>query len=166
MHEAQTQDGSHIWEDLFLPEIVDEDMKPVADETQGELVFTWLGKHALPIVRYRTKDLTRLLPGTARPGHRRMERIILEQPTLSPHFVLEITRPGRMDELMVRVERRPDSTTDDGYQAARMLARGVQVRIGSSCAVQIAEPGELARSEAKMKRIHDLRPEAPLHGQP
>ncbi|SJN40930.1 phenylacetate--CoA ligase family protein [Luteococcus japonicus] len=114
MHEAQTQDGSHIWEDLFLPEIVDEDMKPVADETQGELVFTSLGKHALPIVRYRTKDLTRLLPGTARPGQRRMERIILEQPTLSPHFVLEITRPGRMDELTVRVERRPDSTTDDG----------------------------------------------------
>ncbi|WP_420176779.1 phenylacetate--CoA ligase family protein [Luteococcus sp. OSA5] len=185
---CETQDGSHLWEDMFLPEIVDPDMQPLADEQEGELVFTSLGKHALPIVRYRTKDLTRLLPGTARPGHRRMERIsgrvddmiilrgvnifpsqieqiILEQPALSPHFILEITRPGRMDELTVRVERRHDSTTEDGYNAAKMLARGVKVRIGSSCAVQIAEPGELARSEGKLKRIYDLRPDAPSHGQ-
>jgi len=184
---AELQDGSHIWEDLFLPEVVDEHMNPVPDGTHGELVFTSLAKQALPMIRYRTKDLTRLLPGTARPGHRRMERIsgrvddmiilrgvnlfpsqieqlALEQPALSPHFVLEITRPGRMDELTVKIERRPDTLAAEADDAARQLQRDIKMRVGVSCHVLIEEPGDLARSEGKMKRVYDLRPDAPARG--
>ena len=135
---VETQDGSHIWEDHFRPEIIDafDPTVVLGDGEPGELVFTSLTKEALPIIRYRTKDLTRLLPGTARPAHRRMgritgrsddmiilrgvnlfpsqiEEIALRIPELSPHFQLELTRPEgqRMDQLTVKIERRDAVTS-------------------------------------------------------
>ena len=144
---VETKDGLHIWEDHFCPEIIDPFTGVVlGDGEQGELVFTSLTKEALPIIRYRTRDLTRLLPGTARPGIRRMEKItgrsddmiilrgvnlfptqieeiVLRIPGLSPHFQLELTRRGRMDQLTVRVEARPDCPAERREAAA---ARGRQ----------------------------------------
>ncbi len=185
---AEAQDGSHIWEDVFLPEIIDAGTGQVLpDGESGELVFTSLTKQALPIIRYRTRDLTRLLPGSVRPGHRRMERIFgrsddmiilrgvnlfpsqveelaLEQPELGPQFVLEITRPHRMDELTVKVEPRPQFTVEEARDAGLQLQRSIKVRIGSTANVQVVDHGSLPRSQGKMKRIYDLRPDAPAHG--
>jgi phenylacetate-CoA ligase len=129
---VETKDGLHIWEDHFYPEVIDPVLGEVLPEgEQGELVFTSLSKQAMPVIRYRTRDLTRLLPGTARPGMRRMEKVtgrtddmiilrgvnvfptqieevVLRTPGLSPHFSLELTTRGRMDHLTVHVEARPD----------------------------------------------------------
>jgi phenylacetate-CoA ligase len=188
---VETQDGSHIWEDHFRPEIIDP-FNPVAgkenvlrDGEHGELVFTSLTKEALPIIRYRTKDLTRLLPGTARPAHRRMgritgrsddmiilrgvnlfpsqiEEIALRIPELSPHFQLELTRPEgqRMDQLTVRIERRDAVTIEQSTTAARTLKEQIKIHVGSSCTVDVVEPGSLERSNGKLRRIYDLRPKA------
>jgi phenylacetate-CoA ligase len=143
-------------------------------------VFTALTKEALPIIRYRTHDLTRLLPGTDRPGHRRMGRITgrsddmiilrgvnlfpsqieelaLEIPELSPHFTLEITRPHRMDEMTVNIERREEVTVEAAEAGGRRLLHAIKTKIGSSAAVRIAEPGTLARSSGKLRRVYDLR---------
>ena len=133
----ETKDGPHLWEDHFLPEVIDpESGEPLDDGEQGELVFTSLTKQAFPVLRYRTRDLTRLLPGTARPAMRRMEKItgrdddmiilrgvnlfptqieelVLGIPDLSPHFVLELTRVARLDALTVKVERRPGLSVRD-----------------------------------------------------
>lgn len=183
---VETKDGSHIWEDHFRPEIIDPFTDTVLDDGQsGELVFTSLTKEALPIIRYRTHDLTRLLPGTARPGMRRMDRITgrsddmiilrgvnlfptqieeiaLRIPALSPHFQLELTRPEgqRMDELTVRIEPREGTSIADAEAAASQLSEQIKIHIGSSCAVSVAEVGSLARSSGKLKRIYDLRPKA------
>ena len=182
---VETKDGAHIWEDHFRPEIIDpfDDARVLGDGEHGELVFTSLTKEALPIIRYRTHDLTRLLPGTARPAMRRMgritgrsddmiilrgvnlfptqiEEIALRIPALSPHFQLEITRPGRMDELTVRIERREDASTPEAASAAADLAAQIKVHIGSSCTVQVVDPGTLARSSGKLRRIYDLRRQA------
>ncbi|MDM7990147.1 phenylacetate--CoA ligase PaaK [Arthrobacter sp. zg-Y877] len=179
---VESKDGSHIWEDHFRPEIIDpfDDTRVLGDGEPGELVFTSLTKEALPIIRYRTHDLTRLLPGTARPSMRRMgritgrsddmiilrgvnlfptqiEEIALRIPALSPHFQLEITRPGRLDELTVRIERRTGATTPESAAAAAELEAQVKMHIGSSCAVQVVDPGTLARSSGKLRRIYDLR---------
>ncbi|MHA7261810.1 phenylacetate--CoA ligase PaaK [Arthrobacter sp. TMN-37] len=181
---VESKDGSHIWEDHFRPEIVD----PFTDEVlqdgePGELVFTSLTKEALPIIRYRTHDLTRLLPGTARPGMRRMGRITgrsddmiilrgvnlfptqveelaLRIPALSPHFQLELTRPEgqRMDQLNVKVEPREGVSAADARQAAAVLREQIKIHIGSSCTVTVAEQGSLVRSSGKLKRVYDLRP--------
>jgi phenylacetate-CoA ligase len=181
---VETKDGSHIWEDHFRPEIVD----PFTDEVlrdgePGELVFTSLTKEALPIIRYRTHDLTRLLPGTARPGMRRMGRITgrsddmiilrgvnlfptqveelaLRIPALSPHFQLELTRPEgqRLDQLNVKVEPREGVSPADAQQAAAVLREQIKIHIGSSCAVTVVEQGSLVRSSGKLKRVYDLRP--------
>ena len=129
---VETKDGLHIWEDHFYPEVIDPFTGEVLPEGEkGELVFTSLTKEAMPVIRYRTRDLTRLLPGTARPGMRRMEKvtgrtddmiilrgvnlfptqieeIVLRTPGLSPHFAMELTTRGRMDHLTVRIEARPD----------------------------------------------------------
>ncbi|MGX0670878.1 phenylacetic acid degradation protein PaaD [Kocuria marina] len=139
----ESKDGSHIWEDHFRPEIIDpfdDTVLPVG--RPGELVFTALTKQALPTIRYRTHDLTRLLPGTARPGHRRMSRITgrsddmiilrgvnlfpsqieelaLQIPTLSPHFTIEITRPNRMDQMTIHIERREEATLEQAQGVAR-----------------------------------------------
>ncbi len=181
---AGSKDGSHIWEDHFRPEIID----PFTDEVletgrPGELVFTALTKEALPIIRYRTHDLTRLLPGTDRPGHRRMGRITgrsddmiilrgvnlfpsqieelaLQIPALSPHFVLDITRPHRMDQMTVTIERRAEVTREVAEAGGRELVHHIKTRIGSSATVQIAEPDTLARSSGKLRRVYDHRKEA------
>jgi phenylacetate-CoA ligase len=184
---VETQDGSHIWEDHFRPEIIDafDPTKVLGDGEHGELVFTSLTKEALPIIRYRTKDLTRLLPGTARPAHRRMgritgrsddmiilrgvnlfpsqiEEIALRIPELSPHFQLELTRPEgqRMDQLTVKIERRESVTIESVAPAAKMLQQQIKIHVGSSCTVDVVEPGSLERSNGKLRRIYDLRPKA------
>ncbi|WP_026533653.1 phenylacetate--CoA ligase PaaK [Arthrobacter sp. H14] len=177
----ETKDGSHIWEDHFRPEIIDPFSDDIlGDGEHGELVFTSLTKEALPIIRYRTHDLTRLLPGTARPGMRRMgritgrsddmiilrgvnlfptqvEEIALRIPQLSPHFQLEITRPDRMDELTVKIERREEFTAEECVAAGRELGEQIKIHIGSSARIDIADPGTLARSSGKIRRIYDLR---------
>ena len=179
---CETKDGSHIWEDHFRPEIIDplEPTRTRADGEDGELVFTSLTKVAMPVIRYRTHDLTHLMPGTARPGHRRMgaltgrnddmiilrgvnlfptqiEEIALTVPGLSPHFQLELTRPGRMDELTVKIERRQDATAEDGAAAARLLQKEIKTKIGSSVRVDVLEPHALPRSVGKLRRIYDNR---------
>jgi phenylacetate-CoA ligase len=133
----------------------------------------------MPIVRYRTRDLTRLLPGAARTM-RRMERIsgrsddmliirgvnvfptqieeqILKEAALAPHYVLEVTRPGRMDELKVVVERRADASDDEANAAAKALRHHIKTMIGVSVAVDVAPPNGVERSLGKAKRIRDLR---------
>ncbi|GAB3184111.1 phenylacetate--CoA ligase [Nesterenkonia halophila] len=179
---AARQDGSTIWEDHFLPEIIDPlDEHPLPTGEDGELVFTTLTKQALPIIRYRTHDLTRLQPGTDRPGHRRMgritgrsddmiilrgvnlfpsqiEEIALELEELSPHFQLRLSRPETMDRMTVRIERRPETAAEAAAAAGVELARRIKVSVGSSCEVSVEEPGTLARSSGKLRRIHDERP--------
>jgi phenylacetate-CoA ligase len=180
---VETKDGPHLWEDHFLPEIIDsESGDPLPDGEHGELVFTSLTKQAFPVLRYRTRDLTRLLPGSARPAMRRMEKItgrnddmiilrgvnlfptqieeiVLGIPELSPHFELELTRAGRMDALTVKVERRSELSDDTSNRAAQLLAQRVKDRIGATVAVALADVGTLARSEGKLRRLHDLREE-------
>src|SRR6185503_1941124 len=142
---VETKDGPHVWEDHFYPEIVDPlTGAALPDGEAGELVFTSLTKQAMPVIRYRTRDLTRLLPGTARPMRRmekitgrsddmiilrgvnlfptQIEELILRTPALSPHFQCVLTRQGRLDELAVRVERRPDAAEQDGEAAGAELA--------------------------------------------
>ncbi len=177
----ETKDGPHLWEDNFLPEVIDGDTGLVLpDGTQGELVFTSLTKEAFPVIRYRTRDLTRLLPGSARPGMRRMEKItgrnddmiilrgvnlfptqieeiVLGIPHLSPHFVIELTRPNRMDELTVRIERHEHASDEASDIASALLIHRIKDLIGSSVSVLIVEPGTLERSTGKHKRVYDLR---------
>ncbi|WP_157428416.1 phenylacetate--CoA ligase PaaK [Agromyces salentinus] len=177
----ETKDGPHIWEDHFLPEIIDGDSGTVlADGEMGELVFTSLTKEAFPVIRYRTRDLTRLLPGTARPAMRRIEKItgrnddmiilrgvnlfptqieeiVLGIEHLTPHFILELTRNGRMDAMAVRIERHPDLSREVCEAASVVLAKKIKVLIGSTVEVRLEEPGALPRSEGKYKRVYDLR---------
>ncbi|QYG11612.1 phenylacetate--CoA ligase [Microbacterium sp. PAMC22086] len=177
----ETKDGPHLWEDHFLPEIIDGDSGAVLPGGElGELVFTSLTKEAFPVIRYRTRDLTRLLPGTARPGMRRMEKItgrnddmiilrgvnlfptqieelVLGIEQLTPHFILELSKEGRMDTLKVRIERHPDLSVETCQSAAEVLAQRIKIFVGSTVAVQLAEPGTLPRSEGKYKRVYDLR---------
>jgi phenylacetate-CoA ligase len=178
---VETKDGLHIWEDHFYPEIVD----PVTDELMapgdsGELVFTSLTKQAMPVIRYRTRDLTRLLPGTARPAFRRMEKvtgrcddmiilrgvnvfptqieeIVLRTPGVAPHFQLRLTRSGRLDRMAVEVEARPDAGAADREAAAEQIARGVKDGIGISVDVTVVDPETLERSVGKIRRVVDLR---------
>src|ERR671936_1434406 len=150
---VETKDGLHIWEDHFYPEVIDPDSGAVLpDGERGELVFTSLTKQAMPVVRYRTRDLTRLLPGTARPMRRmekitgrsddmiilrgvnlfptQIEELICRTPQLSPHFQCVLTREGRMDSLTVRVERRPETEPAAAGDVARELADRVKNTIG------------------------------------
>jgi phenylacetate-CoA ligase len=174
---GETQDGLHVWEDHFLPEVVDPvTLEPLPDGEEGELVFTSLTKQAMPVVRYRTRDLTRLLPGTAYPAFRRMAKVtgrtddlmivrgvnvfpsqveeqILTIEGLSPHYVCVLTRPGNLDELTVRVEaaERVDETL------GRRLGERIKDRIGVTARVEVVPPGTLERSLGKAKRISDER---------
>jgi phenylacetate-CoA ligase len=178
---VETKDGLHIWEDHFLPEVVDPVTgEPVSDGEPGELVFTSLTKEALPVIRYRTRDLTRLLPGTAWPAFRRMEKItgrcddmiilrgvnlfpgqveeiVLRTPGVAPHFQLHLTREGRMDRLTIRAEARPGATPEQRTEAVSGIVRAVKDGIGVSVSVEIAEPESLERSVGKIKRIVDER---------
>ncbi|MFH9089534.1 MULTISPECIES: phenylacetate--CoA ligase PaaK [unclassified Streptomyces] len=178
---AETKDGLHVWEDHFYPEVVDPITGEVLPEGErGELVFTSLTKEAMPIVRYRTRDLTRLLPGTARVFRRmekitgrsddmvilrgvnlfptQIEEIVLRTPGVAPHFQLRLTREGRMDALTVRAEARPDAPPEVREAAARAIVAAVKDGIGVSVGVEIVEPESLERSVGKIRRIVDLRP--------
>ncbi|APY84964.1 phenylacetate--CoA ligase [Streptomyces alfalfae] len=179
---VETKDGLHIWEDHFYPEVVD----PVTGEVlpdgeRGELVFTSLTKEAMPVIRYRTRDLTRLLPGTARVFRRmekvtgrcddmvilrgvnlfptQIEEIVLRTAGVAPHFQLRLTREGRMDALTVRAEARADTTPERRAAAAREIAAAVKDGIGVSVGVEVVDPETLERSVGKFKRIVDLRGE-------
>jgi phenylacetate-CoA ligase len=178
---VETKDGLHVWEDHFYPEVVDPETGAVLpDGERGELVFTSLTKEALPVIRYRTRDLTRLLPGTAR-SMRRMEKVtgrtddmiilrgvnlfptqveelILRIPGLSPHYQCVLTRPDRMDEMTVRVEARDAHTsTEERRRLATGLAGHVKHTIGVTVSVDVVEPNVLARSSGKLNRILDER---------
>ena len=181
---VETKDGLHIWEDHFYPEVIDPLTGEVLPEgEQGELVLTSLTKEAMPVIRYRTRDLTRLLPGTARPGMRRMEKItgrtddmiilrgvnlfptqieeiVLRTPGLSPHFTLELTTRGRMDHLTARIEARPDCPAERRPAAAAEVTKAVKDTVGTSIEVLVVDPETLARSMGKLKRIYDLRDRA------
>jgi phenylacetate-CoA ligase len=175
---GRTQDGLHVWEDHFLPEVVDPvTLEPVPDGVEGELVFTSLTKQAMPVIRYRTRDLTRLLPGTAYPAFRRMQKVtgrtddmmivrgvnvfpsqveeqILTIGGLTPHYLCVLTRPGNLDELTVRVE-----AATEGYDAglAVRLQDRIKQRIGVTARVEVLAPYALERSLGKAKRISDER---------
>jgi phenylacetate-CoA ligase len=178
---VETKDGLHIWEDHFYPEIIDPATGKVLPEGErGELVFTSLTKEAMPVIRYRTRDLTRLMPGTARTMRRmekitgrsddmmivrgvnvfptQVEELILKDERLAPHFVIELRREDRLDTMTVRVEAR--SGVDDAARAAcnRDLAHQVKALIGVTAAVETVPPGAIERSGGKAKRIVDLRP--------
>jgi phenylacetate-CoA ligase len=178
---VETKDGLHVWEDHFYPEVVGPETGEVlADGERGELVFTSLTKEALPVIRYRTRDLTRLLPGTAR-SMRRMEKVtgrtddmiilrgvnlfptqieelILRIPGLSPHYQCVLARPNRMDEMTVRVEARDAETgTEERSRLATELAGHVKHTIGVTVAVDVVEPSVLGRSSGKLNRILDER---------
>lgn len=178
---VETKDGLHVWEDHFYPEVIDPDTGAVLPEGElGELVFTSLTKEAMPVVRYRTRDLTRLLPGTARPGLRRMEKvtgrsddmiilrgvnlfptqieeIVLRTAGLAPHFQLVLTTRGRLDHLTVQVEARRDCPGERRDPAAEEVGRAVKDTIGTSVEVVVVEPETLARSAGKLQRLVDHR---------
>ena len=180
---VETKDGPTIWEDHFYPEIIDPETGAVLpDGEEGELVFTTLTKEALPVIRYRTRDLTRLLPPTAR-SMRRMEKItgrsddmmiirgvnvfptqieelLLKRPELSPHYQCVLTREGPMDNLKVAVECAP-GVDPEGIQAraaAKLLQHEIKVYVGSSVEVELKGEGGIERSVGKARRVVDLRP--------
>ncbi|QBF29877.1 phenylacetate--CoA ligase PaaK [Thalassococcus sp. S3] len=181
---VETKDGLHIWEDHFFPEIIDpETGQPVADGEQGELVFTSLTKEAFPIIRYRTRDLTRLLPGTAR-SMRRMEKVtgrsddmiilrgvnvfptqieeqLMTVQGLAPHFQIELSRPDRMDQMRVLTEACEGfSSNEDRVHSAAELSHKIKATVGISVKVDVADPGGVARSQGKAVRIIDTRPKS------
>ncbi len=180
---AETKDGPTIWEDHFYPEIIHpETGEPVADGEMGELVFTSLTKEALPIIRYRTRDLTRLLPGTARTMRRmekitgrsddmmivrgvnvfptQIEELILKRPELSAHYQCILSRNGVMDDLKVLVETQPGvaASSSAAQAAAKQLQHDIKAYIGSSVEIDLRDSGSVERSVGKAKRVVDLRP--------
>ena len=177
-----TKDGLHVWEDHFYPEVIDPTTgEVVPDGTEGELVFTSLTKQAMPVIRYRTRDLTALLPGSVYPAYRRMHKItgrdddmmivrgvnvfptqieehILVVDGLAPHYICVLTRPGRLDELTVQVEAASDAIADvERTTLARVLAERVKKSIGVTITVDVVDPYALQRSLGKAKRIDDQR---------
>ncbi|HET9669269.1 MAG TPA: phenylacetate--CoA ligase PaaK [Casimicrobiaceae bacterium] len=176
----ETKDGLTVWEDHFYPEIVDPQTGRVLPEGEkGELVFTSLTKEAMPVIRYRTRDLTRLLPGTARTMRRiekitgrsddmmiirgvnvfptQIEELILHDAMLAPHYQIEITRPKNLDEMTVLVERAPSAGGADADAAGQRLAARVKNLIGVSCGVRVLAAGGIERSLGKAKRVVDKR---------
>jgi phenylacetate-CoA ligase len=179
---VETKDGPTIWEDHFYPEIVDpETGRPLPDGEFGELVFTSLTKEALPMIRYRTRDLTRLLPGTARTMRRmekitgrsddmmivrgvnvfptQIEELILKRGELTPHYQCVLTREGPLDELTVAVETRPDLSpgSPEASEAAATLAHEIKTYIGTSARIELRPAGGIERSLGKAKRVVDQR---------
>jgi phenylacetate-CoA ligase len=178
---VETKDGLHIWEDHFYPEIIDPQTgKPVADGQIGELVFTSLTKEGMPVVRYRTRDLTRLLPGTAR-SMRRMEKItgrsddmmivrgvnvfptqieelLLKVEALSPHYQITLSRDGRMDQMEISVEIKPEADFPETRETAgKKLGRLVKDTIGISARIDVRRPSLVERSTGKARRVIDHR---------
>jgi phenylacetate-CoA ligase len=180
----ESKDGPVIWEDHFYPEIIDPKTGEVLPDGElGELVFTSLTKEALPIVRYRTRDLTRLLPPTSRSMRRiakitgrsddmliirgvnvfpsQIEELILKQPKLSPHYQLEVSREGHLDSMNVHVEIKPEfatSTTAEKEFISRDLQHHIKSYVGISTRVEIKAVGAIERSIGKAKRVIDTRP--------
>ena len=176
---VESKDGLHIWEDHFYPEIIDpETGATLPDGEKGELVFTSLTKEAMPVIRYRTRDLTRLLPGTAR-SMRRMERVtgrsddmmivrgvnifptqieerLFEVDALSAHYQIVLTREGRLDEMEVKVEARPNAGADLNA-VGRDLAHRIKQTTGISARVSVLAPESIERSQGKARRVVDLR---------
>jgi len=179
---VETKDGPHIWEDHFFPEVIDPTTgEPVTEGEPGELVFTSLTKEAMPVIRYRTRDLTRLLPGTARPAFRRMQKItgrsddmiilrgvnifpsqveeqILRVAHLAPHYQLILAREGPLDSMTVAVECEPGTDEAERHSAAKELAHHVKAIIGVSAAIDVRDPGAIERSVGKARRVIDKRP--------
>jgi phenylacetate-CoA ligase len=179
---VETKDGLHVWEDHFYPEIIDPaDGHVLPGGETGELVFTSLTKEAMPVIRYRTRDLTALRPGTARPAFRRMdkvtgrsddmiilrgvnvfptqiEEIVLVTEGVAPHFQLRLTRQDRMDHLTVLVEARADTPAGRRDAAAAEIAARVKAGVGVTVGVEVVDPGTLERSAGKMRRVIDQRP--------
>jgi phenylacetate-CoA ligase len=177
---VETKDGLHIWEDHFYPEVIDPETGTVLpDGAEGELVLTSLTKEAMPVIRYRTRDLTRLLPGTARTMRRmekvigrtddmiivrgvnlfptQIEELILRIPALSPHFQCLLTRSGRLDELTARVERRRGGDAEAAARASGDLRARIKNSIGVSVVVDVVDPDQIERSIGKMRRVVDQR---------
>ncbi len=178
----ETKDGLHIWEDHFYPEVIDPETGEVLPDGEiGELVFSTLTKEGLPMIRYRTRDLTRLLPGTAR-SMRRMEKItgrsddmiilrgvnvfptqveelVLATPDLAPYFQIELTRDGRMDAMTVHVEAGSDTASAEARNAAAgVLSKKIKDTIGVGTKVTVGAPGTVERSQGKARRVIDNRP--------
>ena len=180
---VESKDGLHIWEDHFYPEIIDPVTSEVLpDGEEGELVFTTLSKEAMPVIRYRTRDLTRLLPGTAR-SMRRMQRVtgrsddmlivrgvnvfptqieeqILKIAGLAPHYQILLTRARRLDEMEILVEALPRVDADARQRLAAELEGRIKGLIGVTARVSIFEPGGVARSQGKARRVIDTRPKS------
>jgi phenylacetate-CoA ligase len=181
---VETKDGLHIWEDHFYPEVIDPQTgRVLPDGEKGELVFTSLTKEAMPVVRYRTRDLTRLLPGTARTMRRmekvtgrsddmmivrgvnvfptQIEELLLRCDGLSPHFYVELTREGRLDCMTVHVEARP-THADEAQRAgqATALTHYLKSYVGVTAEVNVTAPGAIERSGGKARRIVDKRPKS------
>ena len=173
---AETKDGPTIWEDHFYPEIIDPETGRVLPNGEfGELVFTSLTKEALPIIRYRTRDLTRLLPGSARTMRRmqkitgrsddmmiirgvnvfpsQIEELILKQPGLAPHYICELSKEGPLDALTIRVE----GDSGSAHAAAKHLSEAIKAYIGVSATIKIEAAGAIERSMGKAKRVIDKR---------
>jgi phenylacetate-CoA ligase len=177
---VESKDGPTIWEDHFYPEVIDPDtLKVLPDGQEGELVITTLTREAMPVVRYRTRDLTRLLPGTARSMRRlarirgrsddmmiirgvnvfptQIEELICADPRFAPHYELHLTRPGSLDELTVKVEAAPGGV-DQGEAAGRDLGAQIKQKLGVTAEIRLLEPMALERSQGKAKRVFDHRP--------
>ena len=178
---ATTKDGLTIWEDHFYPEIIDpESGEVLPDGAEGELVLTSLTKEAMPVIRYRTRDLTRLLPGDGR-ALRRMERIkgrsdgmliirvvnvfpsqieavLARESRLVPHYILEVTRPGQLDELEVIVETRAVVAPEAARGLAHRAVHLIKTHVGLTASVRAVAPGSVERSQGKAKRVIDKRP--------
>ncbi|EAR60008.1 phenylacetate--CoA ligase PaaK [Neptuniibacter caesariensis] len=178
---AETKDGPTIWEDHFYPEIIDPNTGEVLpDGEYGELVFTSLTKEALPVIRYRTRDLTRLLPGTARPMRRidkitgrsddmliirgvnvfptQIEEQILKIPALAPHYEIIVTKDGNLDKVQVKVELTPEAQNTAQDPVVKELQHHIKSVVGISTKIDVVPVGALPRSEGKAKRVFDNRP--------
>ncbi len=177
---VETKDGPTIWEDHFYPEIIDPETGAVLPQgEEGELVFTSLTKEAMPIIRYRTRDLTRLLPGTARSMRRmariggrtddmmivrgvnvfpsQIEEIALACPAFTPHYQIELSRPERMDQMAVIVECRQGASESECTDSAKFLTHRIKTLIGISVAVKVQPEGSIPRSQGKATRVIDKR---------
>jgi phenylacetate-CoA ligase len=177
----ETKDGPTIWEDYFYPEIINPETGEVLpDGQEGELVFTTLAKEGLPMIRYRTRDLTRLLAGTARPMRRmakitgrsddmliirgvnvfptQIEELICKSPKLAPHYFIEVYKEGHLDAVDVLVEPKPGVGKDEQTAAAKQLQHDIKTFIGISTTVKPVDIGDIVRSEGKAKRVIDKRP--------
>ncbi|HXE22600.1 MAG TPA: phenylacetate--CoA ligase PaaK [Rhodoferax sp.] len=179
---VETKDGPTIWEDHFYPEIIDPETGAVLPDGQhGELVFTSLTKEAMPVIRYRTRDLTRLLPGSARTMRRmekitgrsddmmivrgvnvfptQIEELILKRAELAPHYQCVLTREGVLDTLTVLVETRPGITPEsrEARASAELLQHEIKVYVGSSVEIELKAEGGIERSVGKARRVIDKR---------